>query len=131
MNRIEWTCPGCGRIFRIAAGGAVTCRCTNESKPHTIHRSRVGDRLQELLAKRGYTSAGGCQCKLNAALMNSWGPETCEHNIETIVDWLEAAAKSKTKSGKVLYLPGLRGLGRAYLRDLVRAAIRSDVDSAR
>lgn len=130
MNRIEWTCPGCGRIFLIAAGGAVACRCTPESKPHTTRRSRVGDRLQELLAQRGYTDAGGCKCGLNAALMNSWGPEACERNIETIVDWLEAAAKSKTKSGKVLYLPGLRGLGRAYLRDLVRTAIRIDADPA-
>lgn len=36
-----------------------------------------------------------CDCKKKAALMDSMGPHWCRANINTIVTWLETAAKKR------------------------------------
>lgn len=38
----------------------------------------------------------GCKCKDRANTMNIWGVKGCRNNIETILDWLEEAAKERS-----------------------------------
>lgn len=34
-----------------------------------------------------------CPCKDRSRVMNAWGPDLCEKNIEVILDWLESSAE--------------------------------------
>jgi hypothetical protein len=53
-----------------------------------------GGHLKKLIASLG-VKPGNCNCEPSVATMNHNGPDWCEANIETIVDWLRVAAKEQ------------------------------------
>lgn len=73
------------------------------AKAKPVHLLRIGDsagpgtELKKLLKLIGITASPTCNCNQRAAMMDAMGPEWCENNIETILDWLkEEAAKRKS-----------------------------------
>ena len=55
----------------------------------------VGDTLHSILSSWGITMTSGCSCKQHRVTMNTWGPQKCLENIDTIVGWLRAEAKKR------------------------------------
>jgi hypothetical protein len=72
-----------------------------------------GTELKRLLAMHGMTPKG-CACDARAAEMNRRGPDWCEANIQTIVDWMKEEADRR---GLLFWRP--------YARWLVRRAVRA------
>lgn len=57
-----------------------------------------------------------CDCESRASVMNVWGPDKCEEEIETILDWCEEAAKEQ---------------GLLFIRWGVRIMLRSAIEEVR
>ncbi len=57
----------------------------------------------------------GCKCKDRAHTMNIWGVQGCRNNIETILDWLEEAAKDRN-------LPFIRSLAKSLVNLAINRA---------
>lgn len=72
----------------------LACPLAGTVGPVPPRRPLVGQALSELLATRyRATVTPTCNCGPRMQQMNEWGPDGCEQNIDTIVDWLiEAAA---------------------------------------
>lgn len=81
---------------------------------HPIPAVGVGTELKILLRRFGI-SPKSCQCDHRAMLMDLEGPDWCEQNRETIVDWLQEAAVKR-------HLPFLRPAGRTLVCWAVRRA---------
>lgn len=141
------TCPACSREHRLPnANVDAFCFCSGNPEP-LIHRCKsyvpvvsiqaspkisrepVGDSLKEIIKSKGYQIQhnSGCKCDEHIDQMNQWGIAGCRENIELIVDWLEESAKGYTVGGKFMHVPGLRGVGRQYLRRLTEEAIAATV----
>lgn len=76
-----------------------------------------GTELRKLLHHLGIQPKGrNCQCNAHAREMDRHGPDWCEENMDTILDWLEAEAKSRPIVG-ILF-------SRTVARELVKLAIR-------
>ena len=73
-----------------------------------------GTELKLLLKRMGFV-ARGCKCEEHAAQMDDWGPDVCEENIETIVDWLGQEASKR-------HLPYNRFIGRLLVRRAIKNA---------
>jgi len=54
-----------------------------------------GTQLKRILARFWIRSGDGCQCDQRALLMDEMGPDWCEENLETIVDWLAESAHQR------------------------------------
>lgn len=57
----------------------------------------------------------GCKCRDRANTMNIWGVQGCRNNIETILDWLEEAAKERS-------IPFIRPLARSLVNLAINRA---------
>jgi len=58
--------------------------------------SGPGTELKKLLSMIGINASPSCSCNSRARVMDEWGPEKCEKEIETILEWLkEEASKRK------------------------------------
>lgn len=58
--------------------------------------SGPGTELKKLLSKIGINASPSCSCNSRARVMDQWGPEKCEQEIDTILGWLkEEASKRK------------------------------------
>jgi hypothetical protein len=75
-----------------AAGGGVV----SAPPPQTPPTSGPGTELKALLKDwLGIQASPNCSCNARARQMDEWGPDLCEQNLPTIVDWLgeQAAAR--------------------------------------
>jgi len=54
-----------------------------------------GDFLHSLLGKLGINPTKKCKCKSRIHLMNVWGPDGCEKNLDKIENWLREEAKAQ------------------------------------
>ena len=60
----------------------------------------AGTELRKMLGSIGIHPRGEkCKCNEHAREMDRYGPDWCEANIETILDWLEGEAKSRPLVG--------------------------------
>ena len=60
----------------------------------------AGTELRKMLGSIGIHPRGEkCKCNEHAREMDRHGPDWCEVNIETILDWLEGEAKSRPLVG--------------------------------
>ena len=60
----------------------------------------AGTELRKMLGRIGIHPRGEkCKCNEHAREMDRHGPDWCEKNIETIIDWLEGEAKSRPLVG--------------------------------
>jgi hypothetical protein len=106
-------CGVCGRklprkILRQCEGTTIT----SMTKPSSTTVIGPGTELKKLLAKF-FIRQGGCDCEQRAMLMNLEGPDWCEQNIETIIDWLQEAAKKR-------HLPFLRPAAKILIRRAIK-----------
>ena len=96
-------------------------RMRGESPPSAaaVLRSEAGPgtELRKLLHHLGIQPKGfNCKCNEHAREMDRHGPDWCDANMDTILDWLEAEAKSRPIVG-ILF-------SRTVARELVKLAIR-------
>lgn len=76
-----------------------------------------GTELRKLLHQIGIKPMGPrCKCNEHAREMDRGGPDWCEQNMETILDWLEAEAKTRPLVGRLF--------SRTAARQIVKLAIR-------
>lgn len=68
-----------------------------------------GSELKKLLARVGIQPKPGCACNARAAEMDAKGPDWCETNRATILEWLRLEAKTRPLVG-VLYNEPLANL---------------------
>ncbi len=54
--------------------------------------SGPGTLLKNILS---WFSTEGCDCSKYAQVMDAWGPEVCEQNIEQIIGWLRKSANDR------------------------------------
>lgn len=55
-----------------------------------------GTELKALLKDwLGIQASPNCSCNARARQMDEWGPDLCEQNLSTIVDWLGEQAKAR------------------------------------
>lgn len=87
-----------------------------------VHRG-PGTELHNLLGKFGIFMRAGCQCRGRMAQMNKWGCDGCEHNMETIVEWLKEEATARG-------LPYLSTVGRMLVRRAISNA-RKEAERAK
>lgn len=74
----------------------VWAKLRQKYSPKTVSmsiRAGVGTELKKLLAKLRLNPKPGCKCNQRILLMNQWGPDKCEENIDTIVGWLRDEAE--------------------------------------
>jgi len=74
-----------------------------------------GTELKKLIQKIGLRDRPGCACNSRAMLMNTWGPDVCENNLEQIVGWLRDEAKRRK-------LPFVDSLARILVRRAIAKA---------
>lgn len=89
---------------------------TNKSQPsNKIDTSEgPGTELTKLLSWFAKDTPG-CKCKDRAHIMDIWGVQGCRNNIETILDWLEEAAKQRS-------LPFVRALAKSLVNLAINRA---------
>jgi hypothetical protein len=75
----------------------------------------VGTELKHLLRTFRIVTSTGCGCEEKARMMDENGPDWCEENLETIVDWLHEGAKRRK-------LPFVRTGARLLVRYAIRRA---------
>lgn len=73
------------RITRIAAGG----------KSRAWSPSGPGTQLKRRLARCGIVATKGCKCEPRSEEMDRNGPDWCEANIDTIVEWMREEATNR------------------------------------
>lgn len=79
--------------------------------------SGPGTELRKLLKTIGIQPRGPkCKCNEHAAEMDARGPDWCEENLESIIDWLEEEAKKRPLVGLLF--------SRLAAREVVKLAIR-------
>jgi hypothetical protein len=54
-----------------------------------------GTILSGMLSAMGINSTPNCSCRARAIRMNTEGPDWCENNLQTILDWLREEAKKR------------------------------------
>lgn len=79
--------------------------------------SGPGTELSNLLARFGIKPKQGCKCRTYQKLMNIWGCDGCEQNIDTILGWLREEAAARR-------LPYLDMAGRLLVRRAIANARR-------
>jgi|LakMenEpi03Aug12_release.lakeMendotaPanAssembly.Ray.scaffolds.fasta_scaffold503657_2 hypothetical protein len=67
---------------------------TTEEPDQKVVGEGPGTELTKLLSWFAKDTPG-CKCKDHANLMNVWGVDGCRNNMETILQWLETAAKDR------------------------------------
>lgn len=77
-----------------------------------------GAELKKILKMIGIESTPDCSCNRYAAKMDADGPDLCEENIESTLDWLKEQAES-------------RGLGALFVRPFVKMAVMRAIKKAR
>jgi hypothetical protein len=84
--------------------------------PQPAPSSGPGTELKALLKDwLGIVASPNCSCNARARQMDEWGPDLCEQNLPTIVDWLgEQAAARK--------LPFVRFAGEQAVKLAIRRA---------
>jgi len=84
--------------------------------PEATPASGPGTELKALLKDwLGIVASPNCSCNARARQMDEWGPDLCEQNLPTIVDWLgEQAAARK--------LPFVRFAGEQAVKLAIRRA---------
>lgn len=80
--------------------------------------SGPGTELKTILANLGIVAAPHCKCSRRAALMDKYGPEWCERNIETILGWLKEEADRRK-------MPFVRVAALALIKLAIRNARKS------
>lgn len=77
----------------------------------------VGCQLKKMLELIGIRETPGCLCGARAAIMDSWGPDTCEAPEKTaeILGWLKEEADRRS-------VPYLDAAARLLLRRAIRLA---------
>lgn len=63
----------------------------------------------------GIQASPNCSCNARARQMDEWGPDLCEQNLPTIVEWLEEQAKARN-------LPFVRFAGEQAVKLAIRRA---------
>ena len=79
------------------------------------HGKGPGTELKKILSKWGIKAKANCACNKNMKIMDESGPDWCDANLETIVDWIEKEAKKRS-------LPFLRIVGRKLVRMAIKRA---------
>lgn len=80
---------------------------TTEEPNQKISGEGPGTELTKMLSWFAKDTPG-CKCRDRANTMNIWGVQGCRNNIETILDWLEEAAKERS-------IPYIRPLARSLV----------------
>ena len=75
----------------------------------------TGTQLKRMLGKLGINPVGPCKCNARATEMDFRGPDWCEENIETIVDWLREESERRK-------LPFLAPAARMLVKLAIRKA---------
>jgi hypothetical protein len=73
----------------------------------------VGTELKRLLRKFRIAEKTGCKCSKHSKEMNQKGPDWCEQNIETIVDWMQEEANRR-------HLPFVRTGAKILIRKAIK-----------
>ena len=74
----------------------------------SLPESGPGTELQGLLSWFGHSTR--CKCASRAKIMDQWGPDVCERNIDAIEGWLKEEAKSRGLPLPILHGPVARSL---------------------
>lgn len=78
-----------------------------------------GTELHALLGRFGLTASGDCKCNSRRVLMDAYGCDWCESNIEEIVSWLRESAQERG-------LPFVDMAGRLLVRRAIANARRKE-----
>jgi len=54
-----------------------------------------GTELKRLLKRIGLAPKKGCRCERHARLMDQKGPQWCERNRKTIIEWMQVEAAKR------------------------------------
>lgn len=121
----ESNCRECFRKGYIpnksVAGLAVVTLLTNNKQPP---KELVQAAAKQLNGGPGtelhsiyswFTTDAECKCESRAAKMDIWGPDKCEEEMETILDWLQESAKRK-------HLPFIRPIVKVSVQLAIRRA---------
>jgi len=86
-------CQACGMEFTLPRGVARNHACKGE--PQKIERTNgVGSILHGMLSKVGINPKD-CACEQHIKEMDENGPDWCEHNLDTVVEWLRVSAAER------------------------------------
>jgi len=84
--------------------------------PTPAPSSGPGTELKALLKDwLGIVASPNCSCNARARQMDEWGPDLCEQNLPTIVDWLGEQAAARN-------LPFVRFAGEQAVKLAIRRA---------
>lgn len=78
-----------------------------------MHPNGPGTILSSLLSSIGITSTPNCKCRQRAITMNENGPDWCEQNIDTILEWLKEEANKRQ-------LPFIQTIARLLVNRAIR-----------
>lgn len=62
-----------------------------KTEPVTVLQNGPGTELKKLISWF-YSPTKKCKCDTRIQKMNSWGPDKCEQNMDTILRWLQHSA---------------------------------------
>jgi hypothetical protein len=120
VSATHGTCPACDPDGKrpILLHAHRNCRVQFPERLEEEQKMEVGPGTElKILLKRFGIVAGSCNCEQRATLMNQEGPDWCEQNLDTIVDWLVEEAKARGFGAVEL-------ASRVMARLIVKSAIR-------
>lgn len=90
----EW----CGDDLQIQSSVSNGIKYTISSSNEIVKNKVIGGpgtELKKLLSKIGIDATPTCSCNSRARVMDEWGPDICEREIGTIIDWLREEANKR------------------------------------
>jgi len=128
-----WRCSRCGWLYNRATERPPRRNCP-KSPAYPSSRG-VGSCLHDLLREQiGVDYHTKCNCQQHVLLMNEWGVEECQKNLDKIVGWLlsEARKRKWQLNGRPLLsavarVGCLTPLGMIVARTWARAIVREAI----
>ena len=105
--------------------GQHAAKQSHANTPPSNLSSGPGTELSKLISERGYSVSRGCSCNDKIRKMDQWGSEGCRANLEEIVEWLVASARTAGWLERMLIsTPGVRSHAIVVIRRMALEAIR-------
>lgn len=103
-------------LVRKYRGPSAVAPESLKERPLPQPASGPGTELKALLKDwLGIVASPNCSCNARARQMDEWGPDICEQNLPTIVQWLEEQAAARK-------LPFVRFAGEQAVKLAIRRA---------
>lgn len=142
----QWICSNCGtKIEKLSDKKPISfCPLSTQTfRQHKINNEKIiankhlsnnhkqinkkggpGTELKKLLSIIRIKPSPSCSCNKKAELMDEWGPEVCEKQIDLIVSWLRDEAKIRR-------LPFVESLAKLLVKRAIKNARKNISSSSR